>query len=404
MDVTHELSELLLSDEADIRDRALQLLTESYAGGASILHHIFSAWERWGPDAFASFPLVFYVPIDEDQIDECLQRSESMVQRRSLTDPSSRAAGKIIEQLVKLPASSLVPFEEKLQRLKPQSKIFFRVNLETLRQRIELLDTTADELANQLDATVRALSTDRNNSELLIRGEVLLEALRRQHPSYMDLNSVLAQPCAESGPEAVSFQLSIQSLISFAEPGTEANLTKHLCDHREVVFTAIVESLVRANSPQAAESFLEAFETAAESNRLWIARGLQRLRQPHLASAIAELRNTVTDANLWLMLFIAEIGQLEPRGEQIARQLARVNSYSQDLTGILSIYNRIQKIGTPNPSNCFHDEYKKYLQRCNQDLRQQVGKLTSKAKRLDLKHRKKLAERLKQRRFHPNQE
>jgi hypothetical protein len=339
----NELIELLSADDADARTLALNWLSEGYVADPALTASVFSAWDKWGAEtAFPDFPMLSYLPISEDQIEECCRRAVEMVKGGPLTAPTTRCAGKLIEQVSKLPASALQPHLELLQATVAKSKIFFRVDLPAIEHRISLLGMPADALAAKLDESIAALGDDLKDATAGHTGLHALEALRRQYPDYMNLPGVLANTPPSDGPQAISFQLTLQSLSQLEQAGLEPHLTKHLLDQRESVFVPVIDALVRIATPDAAHAMLQAYAAAPASNQQWIARGLQRIRVTGLAEPLAALRATVTEPHLVVMLLVAEIRQMDPASrERIASELGHLSLHSYALINALLIYTRL---------------------------------------------------------------
>ncbi|QDV28064.1 hypothetical protein [Aureliella helgolandensis] len=337
------LIELLASPDEVLRDIALSTLCESYAADDAILENVLAGWKEWGPNsAFPDFPMLSYLPIAGTRVDEVCQLAVHMSQGKPLTDKSTRCAGKLVEQVVRLPASELAPHLERLQHTVAQSKIFFRVSMANLLTRLELATLPADSLAELLDAAIGKLAESPDDVAANLQGVAALEALRRQHPDYMNLPGVLANRPADTGPSAASFRLTLQSLIAFPEPDISEHLAQHLLDQRESVHVNAVEALVRTRSPAAGQVFIEQFPQGGLSNQQWITRGLQRLQADGLALRIAELRAETSDPSLWLMLVIAEARQFSPSSlHHLAVELDRLMTHSEALVNTLNLYAKV---------------------------------------------------------------
>ena len=336
--------ELLNDSDGSIRMLALHLLCEGYATSPEIMNRVFEGWKTWdAATAFPEFPMLSHLPIDPTTIGALCERAEYMVDGRKLTDPSTRCAGKMIEQLVLLPAHELAPYQSRLEDLKTKSKIFFRVNLVELEERLQLLNQSADSVAAVLDDSIARLVDKGDDSAAFQRGLAALEALRREHPEYLDLTAVFQarqSVLAESSDATASpsFLLTLQSLIQFEQAGTEECMSKHLNESQESIYANTVEALVRAGTHAAFEGLIDQFSTAPAENQKWIARGLQRFRGINFSPKIAELRDGTTDPILWLMLLIAEVRQFEPESaDKIAQDLARLQSPSEALFDSLKI-------------------------------------------------------------------
>ena len=176
------------------------------------------------------------------------------------------------------------------------------------------------------------------------QGTAALEALRRQHPDYIDLNNVLEAPVAAEGPESASLSLTLQSLTDLPLAGTEYNLGKKTLSASEAVHTVAVDALVRSGTREAAEALLEALDKADGENRKWVARGLQRLQMRGLAAGVAACRDQTREPYIWLMLLIAEVRQHQEESmERIAFDLNRLQSKSEALLDALSLYLHIHQ-------------------------------------------------------------
>lgn len=387
-----ELIELLSADNADIRTLALNWLSEGYATDSTLIASVFSGWDNWGAEpAYPEFPMLSYLPIPEDRIEECCHRAVEMVQPGPLTDPSTRCAGKLIEQLGKLPAEALKPHLELLQATVAKSKIFFRVDLPGIKHRISLLDKTADELAALLDESIAALGVDMQDATAGHRGLHALEALRRQHPEYMNLPGVFATTPPSDGPAAVSFQLTLQSLSQLSHVGIESSLATHLLDDRESIFVPVIDSLVRMATPEAANILLQAFPNAAASNQQWIARGLQRIRVQGLTEHIVALRKSTSEPHLWVMLLVAEIRQMDPTSaERIATDLGRLSAHSYALINAMLVYNRL--VGEEHVT-LVQPAFADYLKRTDAALRRELQEKEKKLNTMERRAREKARQR-----------
>ncbi|MEZ6136072.1 MAG: hypothetical protein R3C53_14320 [Pirellulaceae bacterium] len=334
----------LLGDESQTaRTRALNWLSEGYARQTTIVEHIFQAWDEMGiREAFPEFPGLSHLPIASEQIVECCQRAGRMLVGHKLTATETRCAGKLLEHVSQLPAAELQPHLDLIKEIVAKSKIFFRVDVHAIENRIRLLGMAADELASELDKSLRSLIEDSNDLAANHRALHALEALRRQHPNYVDLSSVFATTPPSGGPSWLSFQVTLQSLLQLEEPGLESQLGQHLLDDRDSVFVPIVEALVRIASPAAADALTEHFPVAPGHNRQWIARGLQRIRVQGRADSIAALRGAEQDYRLWLMLLVAEIRQFDPVSRnRVIADVARVGGSVPAVSDSMEIFSKL---------------------------------------------------------------
>ena len=385
-----DLIGLLLDGQADLRMKVLHTLCEGYASQREVFDAVLAGWDRWGAaEAFHEFPMLSYLAIPPDAIDDCCSRAAAMVEGRKLTELPSRGAGKLLEQVTRLDARTLVPKLEVLESLKAKSKIFFRVDLEGVCYRIGLLDKSADELAGVLDHALEQLAEDANNVPAVHQALAALETLRREHPEYLDLQAAITTAPEGEGAAAISFQLTMQSLVQFEHPGSESALARHLLDSRDAVYSTAVEALVRLGSAATAEAFLEKFDEAEPSNQKWIARGLQRIRVPGLAGPISVLRAGTTDPALWLMLLIAELRQLDASScLRVAEDLARLQSFSEALIDSLTVFARLYAGGDGERE--FQGAFMEYLKRANSSLGEQLIEKKRKLQRSQRKQREQL--------------
>lgn len=384
-----ELIPLLMSEDATLRTIALHWLSEGYACEPTISANVWKIWDSHGiGEGFPEFPMLSHFPIPAEAIEESCRRADTMLDGASLTSPESRSAGKLVEQLTRLPAEQLAPHLDLLQQTVLRSKIFFRVDVPGVRARVDLIGSEADALASQLDQSIAILTAQRENAQAIHRGLHALEALRRQHPTYLDLTAVLTTTPPDAGPEAISFQLALQSLVHFAEHGLEAAIAKHLHDQRETVFATAVDALVRAGTGQAAECLLQAYPQAEQANQQWIARGLQRIRVKGLAPQIAELRAITQEPHLWLMLLVAELRQMELKhADWLATEVSRVSGHSYALINALTVFNTV---------HAGHDQlillqsaYVQYLARTEQRLLQERNDKEEQLRKTQAEERRK---------------
>ncbi len=365
-----DLIQLLADGESPYRMSALEFLSEGFANSHEILPRVFAAWDQWGvAQAFPEFPILSHLPIAAQHVGECCQRATQMALGRKLTDPVARCAGKLLEQVVGIAAGDLRPHLEAIVKAVSTSKIFFRVDTRGLQQRLDLQDLAADTLATRLDAAIETLSRQPDNTAAFHDGLHALEVLRLHHPDYLDMTTAIAKcPANDDGPHAISFKLSLRSLIQIEQAGTEANLAGHLCDHRESIYVGAVEALVRIGTPLAAAHMLSQFSSAQPAAQRWIARGLQRIRAAGLAEEISSLRAKVSNPALWLMLLVAEIRQFDATSlPQITADVQQVNAYTGALLDALNVYVRIHAsaVGSRVLQQVFMD----YVQGANHELR-----------------------------------
>ncbi len=368
-----DLLRLLFDDESNFRMFALHFLSEGYAESDQILERVFAGWDRWGVEAaFPEFPMLSHVSVSPKHIAECCDRAAKMAQGRKLIDPVSRCAGKLLEQVVCLPANDLVEHVATISTVASQSKAFFRVDRTLLHKRIELIGCDADILMQRLESAVELLCLSTDNAVAFHDALNSLEILRIEHPQTLNIAATLAETPPDNGSRAVSFQLAMQSARQFAEVGAESALAMHLVDSRESIHSNASEALVRMGTTLAAATLVSKFHVAEAAQQRWIARGLQRIRANGLAEEIANLRAATQDFTLWLMLLVAEVRQLDSESlPRLAAELDRVNVFSGALMDALTVYARIHE--EVAGSRELQKSYMNYLQRINQQIQTKLG-------------------------------
>jgi hypothetical protein len=334
--------EQLASDDDSIRNVALNWLCEGYMNETHIASMVYSQWDSRTPElAYASFPMLSYFPIPSTEIAEACQRAQAMaLTGAELTSLTTRCAGKLLEQTVRLPVVDLVEHWEAINEAIASHKIFFRIHPQALRQRLDFLDKSADQLAELLNEAVAVLGSAPDDVEKTRQGLHSLEVLRTLHPSYLDLSNVLKQHGSNDPSSEASLRLALASLAQF--PGREeleVDIAPMLQDQRESVLAMAIEALVHRGSGAAAKAMVEQFDLASEGNRRWIARGLQRMRVHNLAPIIGQMRDRVSDHALWMMLLVAELQQLDPAsGPRIVSELKDLEAASQALIDAGTLY------------------------------------------------------------------
>ncbi len=328
----------------DVRTAALNVLSDSYATDCTILPAIFRAWDAMGVEsAFRDFPMLTYLPADPQHVAEVCTRAKAMAEGRKLVDPQTRAAGKLMEQQLQLPAESLHCHLSNIRETVASSKIFFRVDLELLSRRIEMVGKSPDDIAAVLDAALQSIwegGGGRSQSDALIA----LETLRRHHPNYIDLGLVLSSAPASEHRSWGGFWLTLQSLVQFPAEDLEWTLARHLGDQRESVMTMAVEALVRCGTYLAASAMIECFDEVNTKTQHWIARGLQRIRHPKLVSEIAKKVNQLPSASRELQspLVHAMVAQLDDFA-MVTEYLPLLDSSAKGSQGLVELHARVHQ-------------------------------------------------------------
>jgi hypothetical protein len=239
-----------------VRSASLELLTSSYVSDPGILPAIFAAWDRWGAEgAFPEFPLVSHLPIQSEMLSECLARAESMSHGRKLTDRVCRCAGKLIEAISVCDASVFEPHMEAMQRLKQTSKIFFRVPIESMKERVAALHRSTSSLCLDFE--------DGQPSDIA----VALEALLQRGEARPWVERGFQQWGDESEPSPLAravLELASRHAISgFEEP--MLNLTQS--DFASIADMASI-ALIRCRSPRTLPLIAERFPSMGRAGQL----------------------------------------------------------------------------------------------------------------------------------------
>lgn len=339
--------EYLANDDDAIREIALAWLCEGYMNEPQIAQTVFKQWDsRSAENAFLTFPMQSYFPIANSQISEACDRAHALaIAGGELTSMTTRCAGKLLEHVTRLPAKQLQPHIEAITETAQSSKIFFRVDLEDLKSRIALLEKSADQLAQLLEEAVEVLSENPDHLAMNRQALRAIEALRLNHPNYLDLSAVLSQGSMGSGSSGqraseASLRIVLASLAQFpSDDWLEQDLAPWLLDSRESILAASIEALVHRGSGLSAQVLVNQFDSASDSNRRWLARGLQRMRVHGLAPLISQIRDRVSEHALWMMLLVAELQQLDPAsGPSIVDTIDDLESASQALIDAGTLY------------------------------------------------------------------
>jgi hypothetical protein len=239
-----------------VRSASLELLTSSYVSHPGILPAIFSAWDRWGAEeAFPEFPLVSHLPIRSEMLPECLARAESMSQGRKLTDRVCRCAGKLIEALSVCDATVFESHLEAMQRLKTTSKIFFRVPIESMQERVAALHRSTSSLCLDFE--------DGQPSDIAIALEALLQ--RGQADPWMQRGFDAWADDSEPSPlaRAVLELASRHSVQGFEEP----LLVLSQSDLSSIADMASI-ALIRGRSPRTLTWIADRFAQMGRASQL----------------------------------------------------------------------------------------------------------------------------------------
>lgn len=383
------LIDTLHHPDQTVRMRALTVLCDGLAEGQRIFPAVRVGWEKWGADAaFPDFPMLSHFPVARESVSEAVTLAGAMAADGKLTDKRTRCAGKLLEQIVRLPLEDIEEHLEAIESVASSAKIFFRVRPQNIRLRQELRSLPLNQLSDRLDSAI-ASAVDPNVADGAVEeGLFALDALRRYHPDAIDMAAAIRK-AADSGPSAVSFSLSMDSLSRHAQPDLEEVIASHLHASQESVFTRAVEALVRSETPAAAARLVLAMQGAPSNNRTWIVRGLQRVRAEGLAEQLRQLRSQASDQKLWLMLLVAELNQLDSTSVPfVAEDLSRLVVYSQQVVDAAKAYIAID---IPCDKAPLQSALSVYLKRIEDAAGGTSSELVGQQQRQSSQSRKKLA-------------
>lgn len=281
-----KLIALLEHPSSKVRMPTLELLASSYCTAPSILQAIFAGWDRFGvAEAYPQFAQLNHLPMHVGLADEVMIRAARMAEGRKLVDPECRAAGKLAEALSLLPGDQLRDFLTPIEELKTRSKIFFRIDSQSLRQRIAMYEASDEEILSILQSAEE--SEGSNLAESLQRVQYALEVLHYRDGGHPLLTRWLTLD-AEDGPHRFG-KMAIQLASRHALLGHEAAIAQWLgvTDATDAACACI--GLARCRSQQAVDCLIEAFPLQSMAGQLRIADILSRLRLDEAAPAIHQL-------------------------------------------------------------------------------------------------------------------
>jgi hypothetical protein len=281
-----KLIALLEHPSNKVRMPALELLAASYCTAPSILQAILAGWDRFGvADAYPQFAQLNHIPMHVGLADEVISRAGRMAEGKKLVDPECRAAGKLAESLSLLPGDQLRDFLAPIEELKKRSKIFFRIDTQSLRQRIAMYEASDDEILSILQSAEEG--EESNLAQSLQTVQYALEVLHYRHGGHPLLSGWLRLGTAD-GPHRFG-KMAIQLASRHALLGHEAAIAQWLgvADTTDAACACI--GLARCRSQQAVDCLIDAFPRQSMAGQLRIADILSRLRLDEAAPAIHRL-------------------------------------------------------------------------------------------------------------------
>jgi hypothetical protein len=251
-----------------VRSASLELITSSYVSNHDIVPSLFSAWDRWGPEhAFPDFPLISHLPIQADKVAECLSRAESMSAGRKLTDRTCRCAGKLVEALSVCDASVFQSHLEAIEALKQSSKVFFRVPIVSMKERVAALQRSSSSLCLDFE--------DGQPTDIAIALEVLLQ--RGEATSWIERG--FREWIDDQEPSSLA--VAVLELASrHPIPGFEDPLLQLLQSDRASIADQASIALVRCRSPRTLTLIADRFAKMGRAGQL---RSIDIIRRTRLA-------------------------------------------------------------------------------------------------------------------------
>ncbi len=290
-----QLIRWLSHGDAKVRNVALELLTGSFAQDPSIVLAIFENWDRFGvATAYPEFPLVSYLPIQEQQVSECLDRAAKMIDGRKLTDRVCRCAGKLLESVSVHAPQFFQSHLPAIGTLHASSKIFFRVSLEGLHVRCQALDRPTHSLLADL--------TDGTENDVAIA----LECLYYRQEADSLLHRGLTEAASEDQRTSlVSATMSLATRVPLKS--YEPHLLK-LIGHRDITISdAATIGLARCRDPKTQSMIAEAFPKLSRLAQLRAIEVIRRGRFPKSSELLRYLLPHGVDFSVQDAIRIAEV-------------------------------------------------------------------------------------------------
>ena len=273
-----QLIRWLLHSDQRIRSASLDLLSSSYCSSPEILKNVQEVWTREGVEAaFRDFPLISHLSIPAEKVGEILARAAQMIAGRKLTDRVCRCAGKLLEALSVERASTFAPHLEAIRSLKQESKIFFRVPIESMELRAAALERQASSLHLDFE--------DGQPADIVIALESLWERgeadrwIERGMQAWINssVGSASASPLAVAVLELVS-RHSIR--------GVEESLMELVDRDEASVADLATIGLVRGRNPQTQQLIAERFAKMSRSGQLRSLDLIRRMRLPQSSELV----------------------------------------------------------------------------------------------------------------------
>jgi hypothetical protein len=263
-----QLMTWLSHDEVAVRNVALDLLSEGFCTDPTLLVKVFEGWDRFGAAlAFPGFPLLSFLEIPPELVEESLERAGAMSVGRKPIDRECRCAGKLIESLATCRAEIFEPFLNAIETLQISSKVFFRVSPIALRERCAVRHRSSSSLEIDLE--------DHDEAVVL----TALECLFLRGEAAKIVEESLASLLNGEAPTMVSsFVLSLGQRYPLTD--REATLVS-LLDHKSSsVADSAAIGLARLREPKTQSLLAERFAGLSKFGQLRATEIVRRGRLP----------------------------------------------------------------------------------------------------------------------------
>ena len=284
-----QLIQFLNNPEFRVRSAAIECLSASFCNDAKMLRAIFDAWDEFGAEAaFPEFAILTHLPADAAMADETLLRASAMVRNRKILDPVCRCAGKLIEAYSVALPKTYDDFLPRFEKLRRESKIFFRVDVNAMTRRAEISQQSDEALWQTYSA---ADSIDATLPSAIEKLRAVLDELNERGLAQPIWTTVLAELAMSRGEFTTVTGLGLEVLSRRSIEGF-ADQRAALLDAKDPrIADAVAISLARSRDSTVLDAICKQYNSLDLQGRLRAAAILQRLRIPGVASRIRLLRD-----------------------------------------------------------------------------------------------------------------
>jgi HEAT repeat protein len=285
MEVTdHELIELLTHDRVQVRSAAIDALSSSSCEDNRMLLQVFAAWDRFGIEqAFPDFALLGHLPVSHHQAEASIHRAGEMSRDRKLIDPICRFAGKLIEAYSIASPKAYSGLVDSFEALRSQSKIFFRVDIDQMRRRLQVMQLSSDQLRLMVRDSYQLEPLEVDQSRLRFAIDELNER-DEADDIWQNVFDDIATDVRTPMTEAAMSIMTRRKVNRFNAP------LVWLLSHKESsIADMAVICLARMREPATLEAIEAGFDRLSNVGRLRCAMVLQRLRTPGTTQLLERL-------------------------------------------------------------------------------------------------------------------